>query len=105
MKLSVIFSTDSRDNNGNPVRDEKSVTYNAAIESVETGDLDQNISDFACLVERETQRRVFDKVERQVIIGNGTIWIWNIAGELFPNVVQFINLYYVKDAGMLLVPE
>ncbi len=55
VKLAVIFSTDTRDKNGKPVRDEGSVTYNAAIESAATGDLDQGISEFACRVERETQ--------------------------------------------------
>lgn len=96
VKLAVTFSADSRDNNNKPVRDEGSVTYNAAIESAATGDLDQNISDFACRVERETRRRGFDKAERQVIIGDGAIWIWNIADELFPNAVQIIDLYHAK---------
>jgi hypothetical protein len=79
-----------------PVRDEGSVTYNAAIESAATGDLDENISDFACRVERETRRRGFDKAQQQVIIGDGAIWIWNIAGELFPDAVQIIDLYHAK---------
>lgn len=96
VKLAVTFSADSRDKNNKPVRDEGSVTYNAAIESAATGDLDQNISNFACRVERETRRRGFDKAERQVIIGDGAIWIWNIASELFPDAVQIIDLYHAK---------
>jgi len=96
VKLAVVFSADNRDKNGKPVRDEGSVTYNAAIESAATGDLDKNISDFACRVERETQRRGFDKAKRQVIIGDGAVWIWNIAGELFPNAIQIIDLYHAK---------
>ena len=96
VKLAVTFSTDSRDKNNKPVRDEGSVTYNAAIESAATGDLDQNISDFACRVDRETRRREFDKAERQVIIGDGAVWIWNIAGELFPDAIQIIDLYHAK---------
>ena len=96
VKLAVLFSTDARDKNNKPVRDEGSVTYNAAIESAATGDLDQNISDFACRVERETRRRGFDKAKRQVIIGDGAVWIWNIAAELFPNAIQIIDLYHAK---------
>ena len=96
VKLAVAFSADSRDKNNTPVRDEGSVTYNAAIESAATGDLDENISDFASRVERETRRRGFDKAERQVIIGDGAIWIWNIAGELFPHAIQVIDLYHAK---------
>lgn len=96
VKLAVAFSADGRDKQNKPVRDEGSVTYNAAIESAATGDLDENISDFACRVERETQRRGFDKAERQVIIGDGALWIWNIADELFPHAVQIIDLYHAK---------
>ena len=96
VKLAVAFSADSRDKNGTHVRDEGSVTYNAAIESAATGDLDQDISEFACRVERETRRRGFGKAERQVIIGDGAVWIWNIAGELFPNAIQIIDLYHAK---------
>ena len=96
VKLAVAFSADSRDKKNNPVRDEGSVTYNAAIESAATGDLDESISDFACRVDRETQRRGFDKAERQVIIGDGAVWIWNIADELLPDAVQIIDLYHAK---------
>ncbi len=31
-----------------------------------------------------------------MIIGDGAVWIWNIAGELFPNAVQIIDLYHAK---------
>lgn len=96
VKLAVAFSAGSRDKHNKPVRDEGSVTYNAAIESAATGDLDENISDFAYRVERETRRRGFDKAEQQVIIGDGAIWIWNIAGELFPHAIQIIDLYHAK---------
>jgi len=95
-KLAVLYSADSRDKHGKPVRDDGSVTYNASIESASTGDLDETISDFACRVERETLRRGFDKAERQVIIGDGAVWIWNIAGELFPDAIQIIDLYHAK---------
>lgn len=96
VKLAVTFSADSRDKKNIPVRDEGSVTYNAAIESAATGDLDQNLSDFAHRMERETRRRGFDKAQRQVIIGDGAVWIWKIADELFPNAIQIIDLYHAK---------
>ena len=96
VKLAVTFSADRRDKNGTPVRDEGSVTYNAAIESAATGDLDENISDFASRVERESRRRGFDKSDRQVVLGDGAKWIWNIAGELFPKAIQIIDLYHAK---------
>ncbi len=96
VKLAVTFSADSRDKEGTPVRDKGSVTYNAAIESAATGDLDNNISDFTARVERESKRRGFDKAERQVILGDGAKWIWNIAGESYPKAIQIIDLYHAK---------
>ena len=61
VKLAVVFSADSRDSHGKPTRDGGSASYNAAIESAATADLDQSRSQFAQRVERETQRRGFDK--------------------------------------------
>jgi hypothetical protein len=96
VKLAVVFSADSRDKNGKPSRDTGSVSYNAAIESAATSDVDTSLSEFAKRVERETQRRGFDKASRQVIIGDGARWIWNIAEELFPKAIQIIDLFHAK---------
>jgi hypothetical protein len=95
-KLAVIYSADSRDKDGKPSRDTGSVSYNAAIESAATLDVDNSLSAFAKRVERETQRRGFDKASRQVIIGDGAKWIWNIADEQFPEAIQIIDLFHAK---------
>ncbi len=87
VKLAVVFSADSRDTTGKPTRDEGSVSYNEDIESAATGDLDETLSDFARRVERETQRSGFHQAKQQVVIGDGAKWIWNIAGELFPDAI------------------
>ncbi|MEX2443801.1 MAG: ISKra4 family transposase, partial [Alkalispirochaeta sp.] len=96
VKLAVVFSADSRDSNGKPTRDVGSVSYNAAIESAATADVDESLSEFAQRVERETQRRGFDTSARQVVIGDGAKWIWNIADEQFPDAVQIIDLFHAK---------
>lgn len=96
VKLAVVFSADSRDKDGKPSRDTGSVSYNAAIESAATSDVDESLSEFAKRVERETQRRGFDKASRQVIIGDGAKWIWNIADEQFPKAIQIIDLFHAK---------
>jgi hypothetical protein len=96
VKLAVVFSADSRDSNGKPTRDVGSVSYNAAIESAATADVDESLSEFAQRVERETQRRGFDQATRQVVIGDGAKWIWNIADEQFPDAVQIIDLFHAK---------
>ena len=96
MKLVTTWTADSRDTEGIPMRDEGSVTYNAAIESAATADTDEQISDFARRVERETCRTGFDTARRQVVIGDGAKWIWSIADELFPRAIQIVDLYHAK---------
>jgi hypothetical protein len=96
VKLAVVFSADSRDSNGKPLRDAGSVSYNAAIESAATGDLDASLSEFAQRVDREVSRRGFHQAKRQVIIGDGAKWIWNIADEQFPGAIQIIDLFHAK---------
>jgi hypothetical protein len=96
VKLAVIFSADHTDEEGTHVRDRGSVTYNAAIESASTKDLDGELSAFASRVEREAVRRGFNQAQRKVIIGDGAPWIWNIADEQFPDAIQIIDLYHAK---------
>jgi hypothetical protein len=96
VKLAVIFSADSLDTKGKPTRDQGSASYNAAIESAATGDLDDTLSDFAQRVEREARRRGFYQSKRQVILGDGAKWIWNIADEQFPQAIQIIDLFHAK---------
>jgi hypothetical protein len=97
VKLVTVWSAESRDKEGKPVRDEGSVTYNAAIESAAQRDLDEGPSDFAKRVAREARRRDFDKAERRVVIGDGALWIWNLASEFFPGAIQIVDLFHAKE--------
>ena len=45
---------------------------------------------------RETQRRGFDRAQRQVILGDGALWIWNLADELFPDALQIVDVFHAK---------
>ena len=96
VKLVTVWTADGRDKEGTPVRDEGSISYNAAIESAATTDTDEQVSDFARRVEREGRRTGFDNAKRQVIIGDGAKWIWNMADELFPGATQIVDLYHAK---------
>ena len=42
-------------------------------------------------------RRGFDKAQRQVVLGDGAAWIWNIAAEQFPNAIQIVDRFHVKQ--------
>lgn len=97
VKLCTVFTADKRDDAGRAVRDEGSVSYSAAIESAAMRDTDEKLSEFAERVSREALRRGFDQAKRRVVIGDGAQWIWNLAGELFPDAIQIVDRFHVKE--------
>lgn len=97
VKLCTLWSAEGRDAEGTPVRDEGSITYSAAIESAASRDTDSAPSDFAQRVLREACRRSFDHATRQVVLGDGAAWIWNLADEHFPHAVQIVDRFHVKQ--------
>jgi len=96
VKLCTVWSAEGRDDEGTPVRDPGSVTYSAAIESAATHDTDELPSEFAQRASREATRRAFDRATRQVVLGDGARWIWNVADEHFPRAIQIVDLYHAK---------
>jgi hypothetical protein len=96
VKLVTVWSAEGRDDEGTPVRDQGSVTYSAAIETAATHDTDEELSPFAQRVDREARRRSFDQAPRRAVLGDGALWIWNIADEQFPGAVQIVDLYHAK---------
>ena len=97
VKLVTIWSAEDRDEQGLAVRDLGSVTYSAAIESAAHRDVDQAPAQFARRVEREARRRGFDAAGRQVVLGDGALWIWNLADQYFPNAIQIVDLFHAKQ--------
>jgi hypothetical protein len=79
------------------VRDAGSVSYSAAIESAATRDTAATGSAFAQRVAREARRRGFDRARRQAVLGDGAPWIWNIAGEYFPDARQIVDRFHAKE--------
>ena len=97
VKLVSVWTADTKDKEGNPVRDKGSVSYNAAIESAAYVEKNENPSDFALRVAREARRTGFENAHRQVIIGDGAKWIWALAYELFPHGIQIVDLYHALE--------
>ena len=95
-KLAVVWASAGCDEDNNPLRDPDSVSVNAAIETVACADTDTDLSPFAQRVLRETQRRGFDQAQRRVILGDGALWIWKLADELFPDAVQIVDIFHAK---------
>lgn len=79
------------------MRDRNSVTYSAAIETAATLDTDLTVAPFWRRVEREARRRGFDQARRQVILGDGAPWIWNLADELFPGAIQILDPFHARE--------
>jgi hypothetical protein len=97
VKLCTVWSAEGRDEEGTPVRDAGSVTYSAAIESAAQRDTDETPSAFAARVEREAQRRGFERAGRRAVLGDGAVWIWNLATEHFPDAVQIVDRFHAKQ--------
>jgi Uncharacterised protein family (UPF0236) len=96
-KLVTIWTAESRNKEGTPMRDEGSVSYSAAIESAATPDSSPNRSDFAERVLREATRRSYCEAPQCVVLGDGSAWIWNTAAELFPQSLQILDRFHVKQ--------
>jgi len=105
VKLCVVWTADSRDDKGNPVKDEGSERYSAAIESCAWSDTCKDTPVFARRVERELTRCGFFGAQRQVFIGDGAPWIWNLATMIAPQATQIVDLYHAKEHLSLLAGD
>jgi hypothetical protein len=97
-KVVTVWTAESRDEAGRPVRDPGSITYSAAIESAAVVDTSLKRSDLAERVLREATRRGFTEAPRCAVLGDGSSWIWNTATELFPQAIQILDRYHAKEA-------
>ena len=104
VKECVVWTADSRDEKGNPVRDPGSVRYTAAIESCAWphAGISEEVPPFARRVEREMVRTGYGAAPRQVFIGDGAAWIWNLAAMVAPDAIQIVDLYHAKEHLSLL---
>ena len=97
MKLVVGFTAERRDDEGRAQTDPGSVSYNAAIESASAKDTDRQPSLFTQRVGREARRRGFYDAKRQVVLGDGALWIWNLSAELFPGAIEIVDIWHAKE--------
>jgi len=97
-KVVTVWTAESRDEEGQPVRDPGSITYSSAIESAAAPDTSLKRSDLAERVLREATRRGFTEAPRCAALGDGSSWIWNTTTELFPQAIQILDRYHAKEA-------
>jgi hypothetical protein len=88
VKLGCVFTQTGLDEKGRPVRDEASTTYTGAIEPAEN---------FGRRMYTEAVQRGWDHAQVRVILGDGAVWIWNIADREFPGAIQIVDLYHARQ--------
>jgi hypothetical protein len=88
VKLACLFTQASVDDEGRPVRDPGSSTYLATFEPA---------ARFAQLADAEARRRGAEHIRQLAVLGDGAVWIWNLADELFPAATQIVDLYHARE--------
>lgn len=88
VKLGCVFTQTCLDDQGRPQRDDQSTTYVGAIETAE---------EFGPRIYAEAVRRGLKRAQRVVVLGDGALWIRNIAEEQFPGARQIVDLYHARE--------
>ena len=88
VKLGCVFTSSGVDPKGRPIRDVDSTTYTGAIENAE---------EFARRIYREAFQRGWARARIKVILGDGAIWIWNIAADQFPGAILIVDFYHASE--------
>jgi hypothetical protein len=45
----------------------------------------------------EAWRRGWAGAEKKVVLGDGAVWIWNLAQQHFPGAIQIVDLYHARQ--------
>ena len=88
VKLGCVFTQTKTDPASRPIRDPDSTSYVAAIEPAE---------EFGLRLYTEAWRRGWSQARKKVVLGDGAVWIWNLADQHFPGAVQIVDLYHARQ--------
>ena len=87
-KLGCVFTQTGSDPQGRPCRDPQSTSYVGAIETAEQ---------FGLRLYSEAWRRGWGNASRKVVIGDGAVWIWNLAHLHFPGAIEIVDLSHARQ--------
>jgi hypothetical protein len=88
VKLGCVFTQTNTQPDGRPVRDEESTSYVAAIETAEQ---------FGLRLYTEAWRRGWSHAQKKAVLGDGAVWIWNLADQHFPGAIQIVDLFHARQ--------
>ncbi len=99
-KLGGVFTQTTVDKDGQPIRDPDSTSYVGAVETADQ---------FGYRIYAEAWRRGWEWATIKIVIGDGAVWIWNLADQHFPGAVQIVDLYHARqhlwDVAAMLYPQ
>lgn len=88
LKLGCVFTQTTVDEEGRPVRDDRSTSYVGAIENAE---------EFGRRIFTEAIKRGSRFAKQIVVLGDGASWIWNLAAMHFPAAIEIVDLYHARE--------
>jgi hypothetical protein len=89
VKLACLLTQTTLDEQGRPVRDPGTCSYVHTFDPVEQ---------FTTLVHAEALRRGAEHIRQLVILGDGALWIWNMANKILPAATQIVDIYHASRA-------
>ncbi len=99
-KLGVVFTPTTEDKDGWPIRNPDSTRHVGAVETAD---------EFGYRFYTEAWRRGWEWAATKIVIGDGAVWIWNLADRHFPGAVQIVDLFparqHLWDLAALLYPH
>ena len=87
-KIGCVFTQTTLDLESRPIRDPGSTTYVGAIETAE---------EFGFRIYTEAWRRGWEWATLKVVLGDGAVWIWNLADQHFPGAIPIVDLYHARQ--------
>jgi hypothetical protein len=87
-KLGAVFTQTTVDKDGWPLREPDSTSYVGAVETAD---------EFGYRIYTEAWRRGWEWATTKIVIGDGAVWIWNLANQHFPGAVQIVDLYHARQ--------
>jgi hypothetical protein len=88
VKMAAVFTQTRLGDDGHPVRDPGSSSYLATFAAA---------PEFGILMAAEARRRGAGQIRQLTILGDGAVWIWNLATQYFPAATQIVDLFHARE--------